>query len=78
MSEGSNDLRLQLARAYLKAQLIADIAEDYDGYRTVEGLMSLIDELKEMAHDLAKFCLESTTKEAYQIAVDELFSKKDC
>lgn len=30
-------------------QLIADIAYDYDGYDTIEGLKSLIDEIREMA-----------------------------
>lgn len=30
-------------------QLIADIAYDYDGYNSVEGLKSLIDEIKEIA-----------------------------
>ena len=30
-------------------QLIADIAYDYDGYDSVEGLKSLIDEIREIA-----------------------------
>lgn len=35
---------------YRKAlEMIFDIAIDYDGYRTTESLMSLIDELKEIS-----------------------------
>jgi len=30
-------------------ELISDIAVDYDGYETVEGLKSIIDELSELA-----------------------------
>lgn len=37
-------------------ELIHDIAYDYDGYRTVEGLKSLIDEMSDYAHK-ARVCL---------------------
>ena len=32
-----------------RLQMIADLAIDYDGYRTAEDLMSLIDEIREIA-----------------------------
>lgn len=32
-------------------KLIADIAVDYDGFRGVEGLKSLIDEIREVAKE---------------------------
>lgn len=32
-----------------RLQTIADIAVDYDGYRTAEDLMSLIDEIRDIA-----------------------------
>lgn len=37
---------------YGLAELICDIAVDYDGYKTVEGLKSLIDEMAEYAHKI--------------------------
>lgn len=39
----------QLVEQRKRLETIADIAFDYDGYRTVEGLMSLIDELRDIA-----------------------------
>ena len=39
----------QLVEQRKRLEAIADIAIDYDGYRTAEDLMSLIDEIREIA-----------------------------
>ena len=39
----------QLVEQRKRLETIADIAIDYDGYRTAEDLMSLIDELRDIA-----------------------------
>lgn len=39
----------QLVEQRKRLETIADIAVDYDGYRTAEDLMSLIDEMRDIA-----------------------------
>ena len=39
----------QLVEQRTRLETIADIAIDYDGYRTAEDLMSLIDEMRDIA-----------------------------
>lgn len=39
----------QLVEQRKRLETIADIAIDYDGYRTAEDLMSLIDEMRDIA-----------------------------
>ena len=39
----------QLVELRKRLETIADIAIDYDGYRTAEDLMSLIDEMRDIA-----------------------------
>lgn len=44
------DLERQIKIKDKWCQLIIDIGFDYDGYNTVEGLKSIIDELVDYAH----------------------------
>lgn len=43
------ELREKIAIKQVALKRIADIAYDYDGYNSVEGLKSLIDEIREIA-----------------------------
>lgn len=45
----SDELKEQLSNKKEVFDLICGIADDYDGYRTVSGLMDLIDEMRELA-----------------------------
>ena len=63
MNSNTEGLQMALAEAYFRAQTIADIAFDYDGYRKPENLMGLIDELRGYAVDLAKFCADQIPNE---------------
>lgn len=46
--------RSDLEYAIFELTMIGDICVDYDGFRSTEGLMSLIDELKERAYKAVK------------------------
>ena len=52
-----------LATIGFKAHMFSNIAADYDGYRTVEGLMGLIDEMRDGMDEIAKICCEHCSKE---------------
>jgi hypothetical protein len=45
----SEKLKEQLCNKQDVLDLICGIADDYDGYRTVSGLMDVIDEIAEIA-----------------------------
>lgn len=53
-----DELRKQCTNADDWLGLILDVANGYDGYETVEGLKSLIDEITEYAHE-ARVCMRN-------------------
>lgn len=63
------------------AELIVDLAFDYDGFNTVEGLKGLIDELS----NIAKLIIDSNDKEIiyingsnkYNILYEKIGEEKD-
>ena len=75
MNNKTEELQMALAEAYLGAQMIADIAFDYDGYREAKSLIGLIDELRDRAIDLAKFCAEQVPNDVLKKFMAERMSK---
>lgn len=54
-------------------QLIADLAIDYDGFRDVDGLKSLIDDLRAIALKGVRLCYGESIVKIHK----ELFSKSN-
>ena len=57
-----NELKVQMKTAYDWLELTNDIAIDYDGYRKPEGLMSLVDEMREYVIEAMKCINEGKIK----------------